>query len=50
MRTFQVIVRTGATPLVYSALAASSAQAAEDAATRFGDIPCGITVTSSEVR
>jgi hypothetical protein len=50
MSTFQVTVRTGAAPFTYSALAASSSQAAEDAAERFADVPCGITVISSEVR
>lgn len=47
MRTFQVTVRTGGTPHVYNAVAPSSWQAAEDAAERFADVPCGITVTST---
>lgn len=46
MSTFQVTVQTGSTPFSYSALAASAGQAAEDAAERFADVPCGITVTS----
>lgn len=50
MRTFQITVRTGGKPHVYPALAASAGQAAEDAAERFADVPCGITVTSCEVR
>jgi len=29
---------------VFSAIAASSADAFEDAATKFADVPCGITV------
>lgn len=50
MSTFQVTVRTGGKPTTYPALAASAAQAAEDAAERFADVPCGITVTSGEVQ
>lgn len=50
MSIFRVTVRTGGKSHVYPALAASAAQAAEDAAERFADIPCGITVTSCEVR
>jgi len=50
MSTFQVTVRTGGKPLTFCALADSAAQAAEDAAARFADVPCGITVTSSEVQ
>jgi len=50
MSTFKVTVQTGDKPHVYSALAASAAQAAEDAAERFADVPCGITVTRCEVR
>jgi len=50
MSTFQVTVRTGGKAHTYDALAPSAAQAAEDAAQRFADVPCGITVTSSEVR
>lgn len=50
MSTFKVTVQTGDKPHVYSALAESAGQAAEDAAERFADEPCGITVTSSEVR
>ncbi|SFD83967.1 hypothetical protein [Massilia yuzhufengensis] len=50
MKTFHVTVQTGTAPYVYSALAASAGQAAEDAASRFADVPCGITVTSCEVQ
>lgn len=50
MRTFQVSVRTGTQLHTYPALAACAVQAAEDAAERFADVPCGITVTSSEVQ
>ncbi len=50
MSTFQVTVRTGGKPHVYPALAASAAQAAEDAAAHFADVPCGITVTNCEVK
>lgn len=50
MSIFRVTVRTGGKSHVYPALAASAAQAAEDAAERFADIPCGITVTSCEVQ
>ena len=50
MQTFQVTVRTGGKPHVYNAPALSAGQAAEDAAERFADEPCGITVTSSQVR
>jgi len=50
MSTFQVTVRTGGKPYVYNAPATCAGEAAEDAAERFADVPCGITVTSSEVR
>lgn len=50
MSTFQVTVQTGTKLHTYPALASSAGQAAEDAAQRFADVPCGITVTSSEVR
>lgn len=50
MSIFVVTVRTGGTPHVYPALAPSAAQAAEDAAERFADVPCGITVLTGEVR
>lgn len=50
MSIFRVTVQTGgAIPHIFPALAASAAQAAEDAAERFADVPCGITVTSCEV-
>lgn len=48
MKTFQITVRTATRCTTYSALAASSSQAAIDAADLFGDAPCGITVTSHE--
>ena len=44
MNTYQVTVRTAVTAHVFSAIAASSADAFEDAATKFADVPCGITV------
>ena len=50
MKTFRITVQTGAAPHVYSAIAASAGQAAEEAAERFADVPCGITVTSGEVQ
>jgi hypothetical protein len=50
MSTFQVTVQTSTQLHTYPALAASAGQAAEDAAERFADVPCGITVTSSEVQ
>lgn len=48
MSTFQVTVQTGGKPYIFPALAESAGQAAEDAAERFADVPCGITVTSTE--
>lgn len=50
MSTFQVTVQTGGKPYVYPALAESAGQAAVDAAERFADVPCGITVTAREVQ
>lgn len=50
MNSFQITVQTGTKLHVYPALAHSAGQAAEDAAERFADVPCGITVTSREVR
>lgn len=50
MSTFKVTVQTGSKSHVYNALAESAALAAEDAAERFADVPCGITVTSCEVQ
>lgn len=50
MKTFRITVQTGTAPHVYSAIALSAGQAAEDAAERFADVPCGITVTSSAVQ
>lgn len=50
MSTFLVTVQTCGKPHIYNALAASAGQAAEEAAERFADVPCGITVTSCEVR
>jgi hypothetical protein len=44
MRTFQVIVRTAGQLTQYPALAQSSADAFDQAAARFADVPCGITV------
>jgi len=44
MNTYQVTVRTSDTAHVFGAIAASSAQAAEEAAIQFADVPCGITV------
>lgn len=44
MNTYQVTVRTASNAHVFSAIAASSADAFEDAATKFADVPCGITV------
>lgn len=41
---YRVTVRTAGTAHVFSAIAASSADAFEDAATKFADVPCGITV------
>lgn len=46
MNTYQVTVRTAGTAHVFSAIAASSADAFEDAATKFADVPCSITVMS----
>lgn len=45
MNCFTITARTATTSITYSALAASSADAALDAAELFGDTPCGITVT-----
>jgi hypothetical protein len=44
MNTYQVTVRTADTSHVFGAIAVSSAQAAEEAAIQFADVPCGITV------
>ena len=44
MNTYRVTVRTADAAHVFSAIAASSAAAGEDAATKFADVPCGITV------
>ena len=44
MSTFHVIVRTAGHPTEYIAVAASAAEAGEQAAARFADVPCGITV------
>jgi len=44
MSTYQVTVRTINTAQVFSAIAASSADAFEAAAIQFADVPCGITV------
>ena len=41
---YRVTVRTASTAHVFSAIAASSAAAGEEAATKFADVPCGITV------
>ena len=50
MRTYRITVQTGTAPHIYSAIAPSAGQAAEDAAERFADVPCGITVISGEVQ
>lgn len=50
MSIYRIVVQTGVAPHIYSAIAASAGQAAEDAAERFADVPCGITVTSGEVQ
>lgn len=50
MNTYRVIVRTACAAHALAVPAASTAAAAEEAATRFADVPCGITVTDSEVR
>lgn len=48
MRTFHITVRTAARAYpTYTAIAATSAQAGEDARARF-DEPCGVTVISTE--
>jgi len=44
MSSFAITVRTGYDLIQYTAIAASSADAFEAAATRFADVPCGITV------
>jgi hypothetical protein len=44
MNIYQVTVRTAGTAHLFSAIAASSADAFEAAATQFADVPCGITV------
>jgi len=49
MNTYQVIVRTTGAAHALAVLAASTAEAAEAAATQFANVPCGITVTG-EVR
>lgn len=49
-KSFLITVRTGTAPHSYPAVAASAGQAAEDAAERFADVPCGITVTSGEAQ
>lgn len=50
MSSFRVTIQTDTKFYVYPAFAQSAGQAAEEAAERFADVPCGITVTSSEVR
>ena len=50
MKTFHITVQTGTGPHSFPALAYSAGEAAEDAAERFADVPCGITVTSGEVQ
>jgi len=49
MSPFRVTVRTSGTPTEYTTLARSAAEAGEQAADRFADQPCGITVVA-EVR
>ena len=44
LTSYRVTVRTASTSHLFSAIAASSADAFEDAATKFADVPCGITV------
>ena len=44
MNTYQVTVRTAESAHVSSVIAASSADAFEAAATKFENVPCGITV------
>lgn len=46
VKPFQITVRTDTACMRYTALAVSSPDAAVHAAELFGDIPCGITVTS----
>jgi len=47
VNTYQVTVRTSGTAHVFSAIAASSADAFEAAATQFADVACGITVMNT---
>ena len=44
MRSFHVTVRTAGHPTEYTALAPSAAEAGEQAAALFADVPSGITV------
>jgi hypothetical protein len=44
MSSFAITVRTDYDLIQYTAIAASSVDAFEDAATKFADVPCGITV------
>lgn len=44
MHSFQVTVRTAGQQTKYTALARSASEASEQAAQRFADVPCGITV------
>lgn len=44
MSSFAITVRTDYDLIQYIAIAASSADAFEAAATQFADVPCGITV------
>lgn len=49
MRPFHVTIRVGGTCTHYIAIAHSSADAFDQAAVQFEDVPCGITVIA-EVR
>ena len=44
MHSFEVTVRTAGQPTQYTTLALSSADAFDQAADRFADVPCGITI------
>lgn len=50
MNTYRVIVRTALAAHVCNIAAGSTAEAAELAATQFASVPCGITITSRQVR
>ncbi|RYF46730.1 MAG: hypothetical protein EOO38_13555 [Cytophagaceae bacterium] len=50
MHSFQVTVRTAGQQTKYTALARSASEASEQAAQRFADVPCGITVIPGGVR